>query len=147
MAEIEQRLAALQHTKTEMADQKLRAETAAEIELLVRKMTAFAAEFDTAAANLCEVTRRAFPVIWEARGLHEFIAIYRAQVPSTVEMVGTLLRAHASAVVAGSAPATLPGHLDDVPVAEAAEQPTPQSSFSDHVVKGGPTYGGAARQS
>ena len=60
LAEIEQRLAALQHTKTEMADQKLRAETAAEIELLVRKMTAFAAEFDTAAANLFEVTAALF---------------------------------------------------------------------------------------
>ena len=101
---------------------------AAEIELLVRKMTDFGAEFDAAAASLSEHTRRAVPVIWEARGLHEFIAICRVQVPSTVEMVGTLLRAHSDAVVAGTASATLPLNPDDVPVAEAVAEPlTPQS--------------------
>jgi hypothetical protein len=118
-----------------------------EIELLVRKMTELAAEFDAAAANLFEYTRRAVPVIWEARGLHDFIAICRAQVPSTVEMVGTLLRAHSDAVVAGTAPATLPSNPDDVPVAEAVAEPTtPQSPFTYHAFKGGPTYRGAVRQ-
>jgi hypothetical protein len=147
LAEIEQQLAALQHSKAEMADRKLREATAAEIELTVRKMTEVAAEFDAAAANLFEYTRRAVPVIWEARGLHDFIAICRAQVPSTVEMVGTLLRAHSDAVVAGTAPATLPSNPDDVPVAEAVAEPTtPQSPFTYHAFKGGPTYRGAVRQ-
>ena len=110
-------------------------------------MIDLAAAFDAAAANLSEVTRRAVPVIWEARGLHDFIAICRAQVPSTVEMVGTLLRAHSDAVVAGTAPATLPCHPDDFPVSEAvAEPPTPQSPFTYHAFKGGPTFKGAVRQ-
>jgi hypothetical protein len=37
LADVEQQLAALQQTKAEMADRKLREATAAEIELLVRK--------------------------------------------------------------------------------------------------------------
>jgi len=108
LAHLEQELAALERTKAEIADGKLRAETAAKIELLVRNMTDVAAEFDAVAARLAEHTARAVPVLWEARGLDEFITIGRAQVPPAIELVGTMLRAYADDVIAGKAPATLP---------------------------------------
>jgi len=47
-------------------------------------------------------------VLWEVRGLDEFITISRAQVPPAVDLVSKMLRAHADAVIAGTAPATLP---------------------------------------
>jgi chromosome segregation ATPase len=143
LAEVEQQLVALERAKAEMSDRKLRAETAAEIELLVRKMTDFAAEFDAAAASLSEYTARAVPVIWEARGLDEFVKICRAQVPSTVEMVGTLLRAHADAVVAGTASATLPRPDEPIPAQVPVAAPVAQEPpFKYHVLKGGPAYKG-----
>jgi hypothetical protein len=101
-------LEALERTKAELADSKLRAETAAEIELVVRNMIAVGAEFDTVAARLSEFTARAVPLLWEARGLNDFITVGRAQVPPAVDLVAQMLRAHADAVMAGKAPATLP---------------------------------------
>jgi len=79
LADVEQELEALERNKAEIADRKLRAETAAEIELVVRKMTEASAEFDATAARLSEYTTRAVPWLWEVRGLDEFITISRAK--------------------------------------------------------------------
>jgi chromosome segregation ATPase len=108
LTEVEQQLQALERTKAEIADRKVRAQTAAEIELVVRNMADAANEFDAAAARLSEYTTRAVPWLWEVRGLDEFVTIARAQVPPAVDLVGKMLRAHADAGIAGKAPATLP---------------------------------------
>jgi hypothetical protein len=121
LAELEQRLEALERAKAEIADRKLRAQTAAEIELLVRNMTDAVVEFDAAAARLSEYTTRAVPLLWEARGLDDFVTIGRAQVPDAVDVVSKLLRAHADAVIAGSAPATLP--LPEEPAPKGERRP------------------------
>jgi hypothetical protein len=88
-------------------------------------MTVAAADFDAAAARLSEYTARAVPCLWEARGLDEFIAVGRAQVPPAVELVGTMLRAHADAVIAGKAPAALP-RPEELPVKVAETAPKVQ---------------------
>jgi hypothetical protein len=66
LADVEQELEALERTKAEIADRKPRAETAAEVELVVRKMAEAGAEFDALAARLSEYTRRAVPWLWNA---------------------------------------------------------------------------------
>jgi hypothetical protein len=144
LAEVEQQLQALERKKAEIADQRVRAQTAAEIELVVRKMTEAAAEFDAAAASLSEHTARALPWLWEVRGVADFVNVGRAQVPPAVDMVATMLRAYAKDVISGKAPATLPRGDDEVlaevPVpAKQAEEP----HFKYQVVKE-PMYKGFA---
>ena len=57
LTELDQQLANLELTKAEMADRKVRAETAAEIERLVRNLTEVGAEFNATAERLSEVPR------------------------------------------------------------------------------------------
>ncbi len=108
LADVEQNLQALERSKAEIADRKLRAETAAEIELVVREMFEAGVAFDAAAARLSAYTARAVPWLWEVRGLDNFVNVGRAQVPPAIELVGTMLRSYANDVIAGKAPATLP---------------------------------------
>jgi chromosome segregation ATPase len=61
LADVAQELEALERNKAEIADRKLRAETVAEIELVVRNMIEASTEFDAAAARLSEYTTRAVP--------------------------------------------------------------------------------------
>ena len=126
LTEVEQQLEALERTKAEMADREVRAETAAEIELLVRGLTQVGTEFNSTAARLSEHTARAVPVVFEALGLDKFLAICRAEVPAALELVSKLLRAHAGAVLDGRAPAKLP----------RAEEPTLKPQL---IAKPGPT--------
>jgi hypothetical protein len=104
LADVEQQLEALERKKEEIADQKVRAQTTSEIELVVRNMTEAAVEFDTAAARLSEHTARAVPWLFEVRGVDDFVNVGRAQVPPAVDMVATMLRAYAEDVVSGKAP-------------------------------------------
>jgi hypothetical protein len=118
LAEVEQQLQTLEQSKADIADRKMRAETAAEIELVVRNMIEVAGEFDAVAARLSELTTRTVPWLWEARGLDDFVKVGRAQVPSAVDLVAKMLRAHTDAVIAGNAPAALPSlqqpsHMDE----------------------------------
>jgi chromosome segregation ATPase len=108
LTEMNQRLADLERAKEDAADKKLRAETAAEIDRLIGKLTEIGAEFNNTAVRLSEHTIRAVPVVYEALGLDRFIATCRAEVPAALELVAKLLRAHADAVIAGTASATLP---------------------------------------
>jgi hypothetical protein len=143
LADVEQQLEALERKKAELADQKVRAQTAAEIELVVRKMTEAAAEFDAAAERLSEHTARALPWLWEVRGVNDFVNVGRAQVPPAVEMVATMLRAYADDVVTGKAPATLPRGDDQVPAEVSVPPQQPEEPhFKYRVAKAEPTYKG-----
>jgi hypothetical protein len=108
LAEVNQQLDALERKKAELADQKVRAQTAAEIELVVRSMIDVAAEYNAAATRLSEFTVRAVPWLWEARGLNNFVNVGLAEVPPAVDLIATMLRAHADNVLACKAPPTLP---------------------------------------
>ncbi|NOJ43020.1 hypothetical protein [Bradyrhizobium australiense] len=105
---VDQQLAELEKSKAEMADLKLRAETAAEVELLVRMLTEVGAEFVGLAERLAEHTGRAVPIVFEASGLNNVVTVCKSQVSDAIEMVCKSFRAHADAVIAGLAPATLP---------------------------------------
>jgi len=108
LVDVEEQLEALERSKAEIADRKLRAEAAAEIELVVREMFEAGAAFDATAARLSEYTARAVPWLWEVRGLNDFVNVGCAQVPPAIQLVGTMLRSYANDVIAGKASATLP---------------------------------------
>lgn len=145
LSEVDQQLEALERKKAEIADQKVRSETAAEIERLGRGLAEIGAEFNVTAERLSEYTRRSVPLVYEALGLDNFIATCRAQVPEALEMVGKLLRAHADAVIAGTAPATLPRGDDQASEqVPAPAQPTAEPHFKYRVAKAEPTYKGFA---
>jgi len=145
LSEVDHNLEALERKKAEIADQKIRSETAAEIERLVRGLTEIGAEFNVMAERLSEHTRKAVPLVFEALGLDNFMATCRAQVPEALDLVSKLLRAHADAVVAGTAPATLP-RADDQASAQvpAPAQPPEKPHFTYRVAKAEPTYKGFA---
>lgn len=135
LTEVDQQLEALERTKAEIADRKVRAETAAEIELLVRELTQVGAEFNSIAARLSEHTARAVPLVFDALGLDKFMAICRAEVPAALELVSKLLRAHADAVVAGTASAELPRPDDGTAQVPAPAQPPKEPHFKYSPVK------------
>jgi predicted nucleic acid-binding Zn-ribbon protein len=147
LRDVDQRLAELEQAKAEMADRKMRAETAAEVELLVRKLTEDGAALVTSAERLAEHTGRAVPIIFEAHGVNNIVSICKSQVSEALEMVCRLLRAHGDAVIAGLAPATLP--QPDNPA--LAQTPAPALSpkephFTYQPIKPEPTYKGIVQR-
>lgn len=127
LSEIDQQITDLQQAKAEMADRKLRSETAAEIELLARKLGEIGVEFIGVAERLSEQTRRAMPVVYEALGINNFAKVCLTEVPQAVELVSTMLRAHADAVLAGTAPAKLP--LPEEASAEVPASAPPEDRY------------------
>ncbi|MBR0868490.1 hypothetical protein JQ614_44725 [Bradyrhizobium diazoefficiens] len=127
LSEIDQQIADFERAKAEMADRKLRSETAAEIELLARKLGEISVEFNGVAERLSEQTHRAMPIVFEALGLDNFAKVCLVEVPQAIELVSTMLRAHADAVLAGTAPAKLP--LPEEPM-EAPAPAAPEDRFS-----------------
>ncbi|WP_166302403.1 hypothetical protein [Bradyrhizobium sp. 2S1] len=67
--------------------------------------------------------------MYDALGLDKFMAICRAEVPAALDLVNTLLRAHADAVVAGVAPATLPRSDDQAQAREPAQPEEPHFTY------------------
>ncbi|WGR82507.1 hypothetical protein MTX25_34340 [Bradyrhizobium sp. ISRA432] len=122
LTEMNQQLADLERAKEDAADKKLRAETAAEIDRLVGKLTDVGAEFNNSAARLSEHAARAVPLVYDALGLDKFVATCLVGVLAALELVTKLLCAHADAVIAGTAPGTLP-RGDDQHVPPPAQAP------------------------
>ncbi|MFK4525734.1 chromosome segregation ATPase [Bradyrhizobium japonicum] len=143
LTEMNQQLADLERAKEEAADKKLRAETATEIDRLIGKLTEVGAEFNETAARLSAHTTRAIPIVYEALGLDKFMATCQAEVPAALELVATLLRAHADAVIAGTAPATLP-RGDEQHVPAPAQAPT-EPHFQYRPMKPKPSFNGFVR--
>lgn len=121
--QLEQQLSVLEQTKAENADRKLRAETAAVVELLAREVIDAAAAFDATAAALADCTARAAPIVFEATGVQHFALIARAEIPAAGDMIAALLRTHASAVLDGSGPAVLP--TSEPPFVEPVKEKPP----------------------
>ncbi|MDI3565406.1 hypothetical protein [Bradyrhizobium sp. Arg816] len=143
LTEINQRLADLERAKEDAADKKLRAETAAEIDRLIGKLTEVGTEFNETAIRLSTHTTSAVPLVYEALGLDKFMATCQAEVPAALELVAKLLRAHADAVIAGTAPATLPrGEDQHVP---APAQAPAEPHFQYRAVKPKPSFNGFVR--
>jgi hypothetical protein len=106
--DVERQVQELERAHDDLADKKLRAETAATVEKLVLEVAEAAAAFDAGAEKLAECTGRAAAIVADARGLEIFATHARAEVHAAIAMTTALLRSRASEVLKGNAPAKLP---------------------------------------
>jgi hypothetical protein len=128
LAETTELVGALERSVADLADGKLRTETAAAIEKMAEEMEEAAAMFDTGAARLAETTQRAAVIIPDVHGLRAFAMIARAEIPVAVEMVAGILRDRAGATLAGTAPAALP-KPESPPAAKTLPPPKTERVF------------------
>jgi hypothetical protein len=123
IADVVQQLAALEQTKAETSDRKLRSETAAEVATMATNLENAAKKFDTAVAELAEIPGHATRFCPDAVGLEAFASSSRVQVPPATEFVVTVMRNYAAAALRGEGPAMLP--KPEAAVMPAAGQPKP----------------------
>jgi len=125
LAETKAQVAALERARDDLADKKLRSETAVTIEKLALEVAETAAAFDAGAAKLAECTGRAAAIIIDAKGLEIFAKNARVEVSAAVAMISALLRSNASGVLGGSTPAGLPKpEVPLLPKSRPARAPT-----------------------
>jgi hypothetical protein len=110
----------------QIAEQKLRGETVAEIEKRTLRFEAAAAAFDGAAAELIEISAMMGEVILDARQLENFAKTCRADIPPAMQMIVGLARSRIRATIDGNAPATLP---TQPPQLVAPPAPAPTASY------------------
>jgi hypothetical protein len=108
LAGISEQIKKVEGEIAQIAEQRLRGETAAEIEKRTLRLEAAAAVFDAAAAELVEAGAMMGEVILDARQLESFAKTCRADIPPAVQMVVGLARSRIRATIAGNAPAALP---------------------------------------
>jgi hypothetical protein len=107
LVQSDEKIARLETELATAQDAKLRRETAAAVEKMAADIQSFAAEFDLVVGKLVTITTASKEIVWEATGLHSFAITTQAQVPEATQLIASLLRSHATAVLNGSAPATL----------------------------------------
>jgi hypothetical protein len=108
LGDAETQVAALESEQAHLADQKLRAETAAAIEVMAQEIEKAGVAFGVAAAQLTEISRRVAEIILDGHGLAAFAMNAGGEVPAAVEMIARLLRDRARATIDGATPAALP---------------------------------------
>ncbi len=122
LAETKQEVARLERERDDLADRKLRAETAAAIEAMADEIVKAGAAFDAGATQLVESSSRVAAIVLDGHGLQAFAMNARAEVPAAVAMIAKLLQDCARATIAGTAPAALP---QAAPVPEPEQPPPP----------------------
>jgi hypothetical protein len=100
-------VARLEHERAKQADAAQREKTGSEVELLARAVIEAAGELTAAAATMADLAARAAVAVPEARGLEQFVGACRVEVPAAADLIARLLRTHAAAVLARTAPAVL----------------------------------------
>jgi hypothetical protein len=125
LADIRRDVAALEAEAAAIADKKMRAATAVEIEKIAASLQEAGADFIEAAARLADISGRAGVVVADATALANYCAGAAGEVPAAVDMVGSLLRNRAAATIAGSAPAAMPSPAAPPPkLTVVASEPT-----------------------
>jgi hypothetical protein len=104
----QQQIAALERDFSALIDTRTRHQTATEVATMATNLENAAKKFDTAIAELAEIAERAARFCPDARGLEAFATSSRVQVPPAVELVATVMRDYAAAVLRGEGPAMLP---------------------------------------
>jgi hypothetical protein len=123
LADVEKEVAACEVTVAKITDDKLRAETAAAETALVDRWAVVAATVDAAIAQLVDISHGTAPIILDANGLQAFAQDCRTQIPPAIAVIVTGLKAHAAAVLAGTAKASL--MTPDVPAPKQKVVPAP----------------------
>jgi hypothetical protein len=126
LAQSEADVADLERGLAEQADKAMREKTGSEIELLAREVIEAAAAMTAAAAVFADCAARAAVAVPEARGLEQFTGVCRVEVPAAADLIARLLRTHAAAVLARTAPALLAKPPERFVEPLAAKPPTVQ---------------------
>lgn len=108
IAKVEITITTLEAEIAEVVDRRCRAETAAAIRALVEKWSTARGAFDAAMREIVDVARETTVIVTDALPLKVFVEAVALQVPPEVEFVTSVLQGHARAVLAGTAPASLP---------------------------------------
>lgn len=125
--EVESNLAALERAKSEAIDKARREATAQSCELLARRVIESAEVMVKAAAAFAVHIEKASAIAPESAGLLNFAVIVGREIPGAVDQTSKLLRQHAAAVIAGSAPSAMPQPPEPyVPPVAPLREPTAQ---------------------
>jgi hypothetical protein len=108
LGDADTQVAVLESEQAHLADQRLRAESAAAIEAMAHEIEKAGVAFGVAAAQLTEISRRVAEIVLDGHGLAAFAMNAGGEVPAAVEMIARLLRDRARATIDGAAPAALP---------------------------------------
>jgi hypothetical protein len=116
LGDVEATICNLEREIAQIIDQRCRAETAAAVTALADKWATMGAAFDATVGELADLARESATIVPDAYPLEVFLAAVKQQVPPEAGLVSRVLRDHAKAVLAGTAPASLP-----TPEAEPAQ--------------------------
>jgi hypothetical protein len=108
IGDVEKDIAALSTEIERIVDQKMRSETAATVGAMTRELEDAQREFDSAAKRLEDATRAVAPLVLDGHPITAFVMSARQQLPPAIDVLVVGLKAHAAAVIAGSARASLP---------------------------------------
>jgi hypothetical protein len=108
ISDVEATIADLEREIAQIIDQRCRSETATALTTLADKLAAAATAFDEPAGLLAELARDSALIVLDAYPLQVFMHAVKEQVPPAVAAITNSLRDHARAVLAGTAPASLP---------------------------------------
>jgi hypothetical protein len=96
-------LAALERGRADLADKKLRQETATEIAALAVDLEEIAKVLDPILERMADVAGRATPYkLFVEQALISFAVSSRTQIPDATALLASVLRTHAAAVLGGS---------------------------------------------
>jgi hypothetical protein len=127
-------IADLEREIASLVDQRCRAETAAAVTTIVKKWASVGAAFNVAIGELVELARESAIIVPDAEPLRMFLQAAQQQVGPETDMITSVLEGHASAVLAGTAPASLPKPVTPEP-AKAIERPVTERVFTMRTVR------------
>jgi hypothetical protein len=123
LGDVETTIGNLEREIAQVIDQRCRAETAGAVTALADKWATAGAAFDAAVGELADLARDSAVIVLDAHPLRVFLEAVKAQVPPEAGLVTNVLRDHAKAVLAGTAPASLPKPEPDPAQLKAVEPP------------------------
>jgi hypothetical protein len=142
LGDIETAIVNIEAEIAEIVDARRRAETAAAVVALADSWGTLGATFDAAVGQLADLARHSATLTVDAHGLHVFLEAIQQQVPPAAALVATVLRDHAAAVLAGTAPASLPlPEALPVPLTAGASASSLQTLFCLRTIKWTDTSG------
>jgi hypothetical protein len=135
LGDAETTIADLERDIAQVIDQRCRAETAGAVNALADKWATAGAAFDAAVGELADLARESALIVLDAQPLRVFLEAVKQQVPPEVGLVSNVLRDHAKAVLAGTAPASLPKpEPESAPVRRIEPPPTEVDNTADLIL-------------
>jgi hypothetical protein len=107
LADIDAKILDLEDAEKEIANQKLRAETAAAIRVIIKESTDDSAALNVAIEKRIKSARRAAALIPDAAGIVNYLLNAQGELPLADAFTAQLLESRAVATIAGTAPAAL----------------------------------------